>query len=593
MEQLDISKYAGKVNNVDVLNADDWNAVIAAIQSKVNECVKATNVLQSSPIQSSFYVDGTLTNPIDGMITLTAGTTHVLEGTLYGQIVIDAESSQPSDNTYLKLNGVTIITPATSGILYKTPTENKGYKDLVVTLMRDTINTIICTTVAAKADDQPACIYSMNNLVLQGVGYLSCINKGGHGIRGTEVRISSPRVYVEAVHDAFHAGKAMWIDDGYFFVNKANDAFGTGTDGVIKYYGGKIWAYGVQENVMDSKQPGYYVSAPDIVATNVAAAQRVSNMTPFSGKYAAGSVKCYSDNAFSKDEEVITAADGKYTITKPYVVITGKVEGSIVIPSIVGTTLSDGTTDHDVEIQLNDAYITSSTANVPAIQYTAGDGKVKIKVNKDTDSFVLQTATASSTGDEDAIKSENNISIEVKSGAHLVVKSDTQDGIDGGEIKITDTSGSLIVYGCGGRGIKGNAIVIGPSATITKSHIEKYVTDTTSDDYTVMAGAVIVKDNVKSFTVSEGKANDATVGYADIYARNGSKFSKGEFGTTDSELTGVLVTGSMAAVVTLDFGKATNVYYDNIVAGTVNNDCGKTYGDYVVCPWGKAPIVKK
>ena len=81
--------------------------------------------------------------------------------------------------------------------------------------------------------------------------------------------------------------------------------------------------------------------------------------------------------------------------------------------------------------------------------------------------------------DLDAIKSENNCSLEFKNGSHLVIYSKYGDGIDSGDMRITDSKGSLIVNNCGERGLKGSAIVIGPSCEISKSVVTSYYTDTT------------------------------------------------------------------------------------------------------------------
>ena len=118
--------------------------------------------------------------------------------------------------------------------MYKTPAQNTGYKDLVITLAKDSNNYVVCTTQVAPADNQPGAIYSMNNLVIQGVGYLACHNAGGHGIRATEIRIAGPHIYVDAMHDAIH-GKKISADYGHFYINSANDVFGTGEGGSIVY----------------------------------------------------------------------------------------------------------------------------------------------------------------------------------------------------------------------------------------------------------------------------------------------------------------------------------------------------------------------
>ena len=51
--------------------------------------------------------------------------------------------------------------------------------------------------------------------------------------------------------------------------------------------------------------------------------------------------------------------------------------------------------------------------------------------------------------DTDAVKSENNISIEVKNDSTLFITSANADGLDGGDIKVTDSKGVLMCVNCG------------------------------------------------------------------------------------------------------------------------------------------------
>ena len=77
----------------------------------------------------------------------------------------------------------------------------------------------------------------------------------------------------------------------------------------------------------------------------------------------------------------------------------------------------------------------------------------------------------------DAIKSENNIEIEIKNGAHLYVTSNCGDGIDGGNVLINDSKGCILVENCGLRGIKGNTIILGVNASVAGSNTITYYDD--------------------------------------------------------------------------------------------------------------------
>ena len=156
---------------------------------------------------------------------------------------------------------------------------------------------------------------------------------------------------------------------------------------------------------------------------------------------------------------------------------------------------------------------------------------------QDTVNVIVNNITGDTTVDIDGVKSENNISIEVKSGGHLFISAVNADGLDGGDVKMTDMKGTLICANNGGRGIKGSCVIVGPNVETTKSIITQYHTDPTDTaNYSTMDGAVVVLNNCLTSTIGIGKTDTEapsdykTYGYADVYCRNG-KCSKGTFGT--------------------------------------------------------------
>ena len=599
MNNLNISSYIGK-NDGDTLSAAQWNSLFTEIQSKINEIVPKTS-------ESCFYVNGVVTSPTNGVITLSSGQSYTLEGTLNGQIVVDAQT-QPTANTILHLNGVNITTNANSGIKYLTPIVNTGYKDLVVILNRDTINNIVCNTVAAIADDQEACLYSMNNLVVQGIGYLTCVNKGGHGIKGTETRITGPHIYIEASHDGIHGSSKLDLDCGTFFINKANDAFGTGDAGTINIFGGTYYAYNIIENVFDGKIAcNIFNKNHTISGTNVPAASQYvnkvlvySNPVLYFGETSVGTIVQYTtvtkneDGTWTGEGTPVTKdVNGVYQVTAQYLELKGYIDGPITTASNV----------IDVDVRLERAYVLNSSILQPSIYYAGGSGRLKLYAAQDTISMIVSTVTGDITlYDLDAVKSENNISVEVKNGSHLYIEGYQDDGLDGGDVKVTDSKGVLICTNCGGRGIKGACVVIGPNAVTTKSVVTSYYTDPTDTaNYSTMEGAVVAINNCTQHTLSIGQVplsgSDVTYknyGYSDIYCRNG-KYSKGVFGTYSTCLIGVLICGSIASCIGMDYNKSSNIYYNTIVTSGstgLTGDCGKTNEQFQYLPYLKAPVIK-
>lgn len=701
MENLNISQYINKVTG-DSISAEEWNGVFSAIQLKVNELVEAYN--EDAPVVptvSSLYVNGVL-HEETGDLVLPAQQSYTLTGTYYGQIIINATTQKPQDDTFVRFNDVIIISDENYGIKYMTPAENTGYKDLVITLEKDSENFVICNKVVAPAEDQPGAIYSMNNLRVQGVGYLALYNKGGHGIRGTETLVAGPHCYFDVSHDGVH-GKKVAIDDGTFYLSKCVDGFGTGTNGHIEFYNGNVYtktAQSVSGQIIDSKQRGLtcveipgaqdanvvgigtyigttdhfsakgYESKEDLELgvngvdlayhknTIVAAANKSvsyntietvsQDVETYEGsfvwkfdvihgdvndyvvdfdssavveeqlftvyqKVVMGSTEYFNTYANVSDvsqyivvstdtdpEQVITECwislpDGSasldtftlkqelvtYSDYLGYISISGNTGGSdLLIPEDFSIT-KDGASSSDVDVYL-------SGAQLGDIYFEPGKDRIKVKANKDSVNALY------------SIKSENNVSVEVSNGAHLYICSNDIDGIDGGDVKITDTKGSLIITGCGERGIKGNAVVIGPDAEISKSVIVSYITDESDPDYKDLRGVVVVKGNhtqhQKSLIDATSETTSKETGYADIYGRQGKKVTKGAFGTTDKELKGVLITDSLYCTISSDLGNAKNLYVKDAKvgtqqqAGTVSNSPGLTEEEYIVVPYNEQPI---
>lgn len=585
------------------------------------------------------------------VIRLAAGGTYELQGVHEGQIIIDAQT-QPDAWTTIKLNGATILSDEAYGILYDCPSSNnKGYQGLYVTLEKDTHNFVVCnkeTTV--EGDETFASIDSWKDLTVQGVGYLAVYNNIAHGLRGETLNVAGPHIYVDVQHDGVH-GKNVNILDGVFYVQAAKDAFGTTDKGKIIVLGGEFTFVNVAEDNFDSKKDGYYA------VTGVSG----TNMHPIEDMYEEGTVTVYptkEDYAaktngvqinlsigttvnsgwfYNADEnenvvasatpagyltwvwdnpvEVLFDAPQAYLINKEYNVI--EVTGKITRPIVRATdaiTVGDNPTfskkgklnggyDHKLDIYLNGAVIVTD-GHAPSIVNLPDVGRVKITAVKDTINAIINKDTAENDSeglyDHDAIKSENNVTIEVKGGSVLYVTSNIGDGVDGGETRFIDSKGAFIATKCGQRGVKGNAIVIGPDAVINSSVIDSYITDTTDPEYTTFDGIFVAKGNVLNHTVGlvtypdgmtdkeEKEAYAKTVGFADVFARNG-KASKGMFGTTDTELKGVAIIGSLGGVIKIDEGNAKNLYVNNLLMDALN-PVPTVKEQYKVVPYKGDPI---
>ena len=325
-----------------------------------------------------------------------------------------------------------------------------------------------------------------------------------------------------------------------------------------------------------------------------------SNPVLYYGETSVGTITQYTtvtkndDGTWTGTGTAVTKdANGVYQVTAQYLELKGNISGPITIASNLT----------DVDVRLDKAYVLNSSILQPTIYYSGSSGRLKLYAAQDTASMIVNTATGDITlYDLDAVKSENNISVEVKNGSHLYVEGYQDDGLDGGDVKVTDSKGVLICTNCGGRGIKGACVVIGPNAVTTKSVVTSYYTDPTDTaNYTTMEGAVVVINNCTQHALSVGivplSDSDVTYknyGYSDVYCRNG-KYSKGVFGTYSACLIGVFICGSMASCIGMDYNKSSNVYYNSIVTSGstgLTGDCGKTYEQFQYLPYLKAPVIK-
>lgn len=132
MDKLQLNSYINKSLG-DQISAADWNGVFKAIQDKINEIIDSQ---APSTKESSLLINGVLHT--ENTITLDPAQDYKISGTLYGKLVINAATvTAPAANTNITFDGVTIISDEANAIVYTTPAENKGYKDLVITLTKD------------------------------------------------------------------------------------------------------------------------------------------------------------------------------------------------------------------------------------------------------------------------------------------------------------------------------------------------------------------------------------------------------------------------------------------------------------------------
>lgn len=537
MAKLNLNKYLNKTKDSTV-SAEEWNLVFSEIQTSVNDTIDIVNsttipdagisdvlvdgvsvvkngiasitmpkedVVEETP---KFYVNDVAISPINGVVTLAAGNTYTIRGTLKGVVTIGTNVEVTEDTTII-LDGVNIIdsTNKSYGIMYAPIS-----KTLQVILNNGTTNTIECLYTAANTEEQKACLYSEKNMNIKGNGTLSVVNKGGHGIKASELRfMGNPTIKVTASHDAVHGNSALDIYGGDFDIDGANDAFGTGDTGTIKVFGGSFRAGNVVENVFDSKVAGYFFTRVPILSDFTTTTNVINNMTNCDPAtyFGVGTVTCYSDKDMTTNAAEITAVDGVYVLTTQYAKVSGYIEGVIQI------------NEKSTDLSLSGAYIKGG------IEYKPDGKKLQVTAEKETINFVVADAA-------NAISSGKNVAIEVKSKSYLKLYSKEGSGLVGFDVTLNDSSGVLDIRNCGQYGIYGRTIYIGTQKDV--------------DETKIFEGALIVTGNK----------------VCDIYAALRTDGTEGIINVLKSGMVGILTTGSLEAEGYADLNFSPRITYMSI-----------------------------
>ena len=217
--------------------------------STTNSAVRLLDPTESGPI---FYVNNESVE--QGEIRLAAGGEYKLHGDLLGNIVIGTQNDSPANRTKIILDGVNIQSDEAESIINYAPKISK----LIVEVSNNTENYLVCNINEEAGNDDLGVINSENNLMLTGVGYLTIINKKGHGIKASELIIDGDlHTYLDTNHDAVHGGKLLKITGGYFEVENANDAFsassGSSGTGKLLIYGGTYIINNCKEAAFEGK----------------------------------------------------------------------------------------------------------------------------------------------------------------------------------------------------------------------------------------------------------------------------------------------------------------------------------------------------
>ena len=359
-------------------------------KSKVNNAQRILEIGKGSG--NLFKVNGEI-RP-QGIVRLSAGNTYELEGNLIGNVIIEGASST-LNRTKLILKGVNIQSDEAESIINYTPEVSK----LVVEVANNTENYLVCNIEEETGQDDLGVIHSENNLMLTGVGYLTIVNKKGHGIKASELIIDGDvHMYLDTNHDAIHGGKLLKITGGEFYVNNANDAFsasegGSGT-GKLLIYGGKYNIRACKEAAFEGKSPN---GVKRILNANITFGEGVNKLFNASNASSdAYKVKVYQglntiENNSGKTYTEVDMADD--FIGEPTIVFGGEVNiepvsGVFTLNQPGDYKLSGNFSnyriisappagDNKMNLILDNVYYNNETEAMPFIEHTSADKRIK------------------------------------------------------------------------------------------------------------------------------------------------------------------------------------------------------------------------
>lgn len=187
---------------------------------------ESSDEISVSLSDSSIECDSSGVSISGSTLTITAAGTYLLSGSLSdGQIIVDTEDD---DIVRLILNGLSISCSDNSAIYVR-----EADRTMIV-LQEDTENYLSDAssyTYAESDDDSNACIYSKDDLILYGDGYLSVSGNYQDGITSKDgLTIYCDLIEVDAVDDGVRGKDYLYITDADLLISSGGDGLKSDND---------------------------------------------------------------------------------------------------------------------------------------------------------------------------------------------------------------------------------------------------------------------------------------------------------------------------------------------------------------------------
>lgn len=192
--------------------------------------VDLTGAVTISLNGTSAQIDGKGASMADGVITITAGGTYVLSGTLTeGRVLVDAKG----EDVTLVLSGADITCSYGSPIyIYKSSLTTVHIMEGTENTLTDGAAYTFADEYSSQADDEPnACLYSKSDLVIQGAGTLTVNANYNNGVTGKDtLEIYDLTLTVNAVNNGINGKDSNLIDSAVITVTSGGDAIRSTND---------------------------------------------------------------------------------------------------------------------------------------------------------------------------------------------------------------------------------------------------------------------------------------------------------------------------------------------------------------------------
>ena len=178
---------------------------------------------------SSAKIQGEGIEAKDGVVTVTAGGTYVLTGSLAGRIIVNA----PKEKVVLVLSGASITCDDGSALyVYKSAMTTLYLADQTENTLSDGSEYTFADDFSSQSEDEPnACLYTKSDLVIAGGGSLRVTAQYKNGITSKDtLRLADGTITIQAKENGINGKDFCVLQNAHLSVDSGADALRSTND---------------------------------------------------------------------------------------------------------------------------------------------------------------------------------------------------------------------------------------------------------------------------------------------------------------------------------------------------------------------------